>query len=134
MSDDATGPNDGDSSGVRNASAESNATLNATFDLLSSRRRRYALYHLDAASVDVFDLDELVDAVVEWERATDSGDDDGDDAAHRRRVAVSLHHEHLPKLADAGVVDYDARSRTVRFRDADDLAAYLALSVTNDRS
>lgn len=30
------------------------------------------------------------------------------------RVATRLHHVGLPKLADAGVVDYDQRSKTVR--------------------
>jgi hypothetical protein len=27
---------------------------------------------------------------------------------------VDLHHNHLPRLADAGVVDYDPRSKTIR--------------------
>lgn len=35
----------------------------------------------------------------------------------RKRTAHRLHHATLPKLADAGFVEYDAGSRTVRFRD-----------------
>lgn len=31
-----------------------------------------------------------------------------------KQVAVRLHHCGLPKLADAGVLDYDPRSKTVR--------------------
>ena len=33
------------------------------------------------------------------------------------RVALSLHHLHLPKLDDAGFVDYDADARTVAATD-----------------
>jgi len=29
--------------------------------------------------------------------------------------AVSLHHARLPKLADAGLIEYDPQSKTVRF-------------------
>lgn len=35
--------------------------------------------------------------------------------ADRDRLRVDLHHRHLPKLAAAGIVDYDARSNTVRY-------------------
>lgn len=31
-------------------------------------------------------------------------------------VAIQLHHSDLPRLDDVGVVDYDARSKTVRYR------------------
>ncbi|QLG27919.1 hypothetical protein HUG10_10290 [Halorarum halophilum] len=36
--------------------------------------------------------------------------------AGEAHVAVYLHHSILPKLANAGLVDYDARSRTARYR------------------
>lgn len=36
--------------------------------------------------------------------------------AGEAHVAVYLHHSILPGLADAGLVDYDARSRTARYR------------------
>ena len=35
--------------------------------------------------------------------------------AARNRAALQLHHTALPKLSGVGVVDYDARSRTVRY-------------------
>lgn len=37
----------------------------------------------------------------------------------QRRVATRLNHVTLPKLADVGVIDYDARSNTARCRDAE---------------
>jgi len=31
-------------------------------------------------------------------------------------IAISLHHSTLPKLDDAGLIEYDPRSTTVRYR------------------
>jgi hypothetical protein len=38
-----------------------------------------------------------------------------DDA--REDTRLHLHHVHLPKLADVGLVDYDIQSSTVRYRE-----------------
>lgn len=40
-------------------------------------------------------------------------------------MAIDLHHRDLPKLEAAGLVEYDARSRTVRYDDHPALEAYL---------
>lgn len=34
----------------------------------------------------------------------------------KRQVAIRLHHVTLPKLAAAGLIDYDTRSNTARYR------------------
>lgn len=39
--------------------------------------------------------------------ATIRAEDEAADEQLRRRVRISLHHNHLPKLADAGVITYD---------------------------
>lgn len=88
-------------------------SLDRIFDLLASRRRRYVVYQLNEAETAVVTLDELADQLVEWERDWD-GRDDRERATYRDRVRVTLHHNHLPRLADAGLIDYDARSQTVR--------------------
>jgi len=82
--------------------------------LLADARRRRVLYELRDRSDDVATLDELVDALLPEE------DGAADDPAHER-VAASLCHHHLPKLADAGVVQYDERSGVVRYEKDDDL-------------
>jgi len=69
--------------------------------LVADRRRRHLLQTLreeDTASVD--DL--------AGKLASDGG-------ASPERVAVDLHHNHLPKLADEEIVEYDSRSNTVRY-------------------
>jgi len=40
-----------------------------------------------------------------------------------RDVVVSLHHVHLPKLDDAGLLSYDSRTRTVADVDGEAVAA-----------
>lgn len=38
---------------------------------------------------------------------------------------LSLHHFHLPKLADAGIIEYDSRGNTVRYRGGDILEEFM---------
>ncbi|MFC4551353.1 MULTISPECIES: DUF7344 domain-containing protein [Halorussus] len=146
MPDDASGSDDRDASPAgSDASGDVvHDRLDETFELMSNRRCRYALYHFDSASVDVFDFEELVDAVAAWERETDAadverGETDAADAEaktdgnHRQAVAVALHHDCLPRLVDFGAVEYDPRSKTIRYYGSDDLTPYLRLSVSLDR-
>nr|WP_135304922.1 hypothetical protein [Halomicroarcula amylolytica] len=52
-------------------------------------------------------LRELVDWVAGQEEAHNSD--------QYESIAIALHHTHLPKLAEHEVLDYDVRSRTVRY-------------------
>lgn len=104
--------------------------LDTLYEILSKRRCRLVLSHLEAASVDVVELDDIVDHVVEREAspgaaAPANADADADAADHRRRVATTLHHRHLPRLSVTPLLDYDGRSKTVRYRGDDRVAAYL---------
>ena len=80
------------------------------FDLLSDHRRRVLLYALrrrdPGASVPV---DTLVDRLLETEEEAGPSER----ADRRDRIAVDLRHRHLPRLADAGLVDLDG-DRIVR--------------------
>lgn len=86
----------------------------ARFDLLRSGRRRAVLRRLDDADGPV-PLAELVAAAVsrEAEAAFTPG--------QHERVTVGLEHVHLPKLEEAGVVEYDDVERTARLLDGHDL-------------
>ncbi len=43
---------------------------------------------------------------------------DTDNHSTREEVRIDLRHTHLPRLADAGAVDYDRRHGTIRFTDS----------------
>lgn len=92
--------------------------LDAVFDVLRDSRRRYLLYHLTDADDGVFSLEELVQAVREYEA-------DGDDRPPRQAVRTSLVHDHLPRLGDLDVLEHDPRHGTVRFHGAGLLDGWL---------
>jgi IS4 transposase len=80
-------------------------SLDEVFELLASRRRRYALYYLRGRQEPVH-RDEMTRRVAAWEAGVPP--DDVSDAA-ATRVATSLHHVHLPRLREEGLVEYDPR-------------------------
>lgn len=106
MADDSSG---GPDSGGRSAWAEQtleSEQLDDWFDLLRDRTCRFVLYRLVLADADALTIGELGD----WLAEHDVGPERPD------RVELELHHATIPRLADAGVVNYDPRSGTVRRR------------------
>lgn len=89
------------------------------FDLLRASRRRYVLYYL-LSNRDSTTVDALATHVARRE-----GLDDPD------RVATSLHHSHLPKLADAGLVSVESGDVTPLDAIAS-IEPYLSLSAPHD--
>lgn len=73
---------------------------------LADDHRRYVIEYLSETDGEVASLNELVDYV-----ATHCSDAFGPE-----EVAIRLHHVCLPKLDDAGLLEYDSRSETVRYR------------------
>ena len=45
------------------------------------------------------------------------------------RIAIAVHHNHLPKLAETDVVDFDSDSETIRYND-DELVETLLESIS----
>jgi DNA-binding transcriptional ArsR family regulator len=103
-------------------------SLDLVFDLLSDSRRRYALYYLNDQPDGVATIENLTKNVIALERSagadeettakteTVSGHDPGDGSADQRAsVRMELQHIHLPKLEDAGILEQDPRSETVRY-------------------
>jgi len=72
------------------------------------------------------DFDDLVAVVVESE-CPDSGP-----GTHRQRVATNLHHVHLPKLADAGLLFYGLEEGTVEYHGSERLESFLGPTETGD--
>ena len=77
--------------------------------LLSDERRRALLEILDDGPAPLH-RDELASALAEREAGGAVAADE------HRAVVVALHHNHLPRLADLGLVDYDRASGLVEPR------------------
>jgi DNA-binding transcriptional ArsR family regulator len=91
--------------------------VSAAFDLLSDARRRGVLYAAERGEQTT--VEELADQIASW-----LDDAEGDSCGSS--VRLSLIHTHLPKLADAGVVEYDRERGTVELAGgATDLEPFL---------
>lgn len=77
--------------------------------ILGDERRQYATLALARADGDL-SLEELTTAVAVQER----GDSEGEASEFRTSVRISLHHVHLAKLSEAGVVSYDEERGLVK--------------------
>lgn len=82
----------------------------ALFSALSQRRRRIVCYHL--RETGRADLRTLADTVSGW-LAVGPGPDDSVD---HESVRVDLHHVHLPKLDDSGLIDYDCDEQVATWK------------------
>ncbi|WP_255170832.1 DUF7344 domain-containing protein [Natrononativus amylolyticus] len=83
-------------------------SLDELFGLLAQRRRRYVLYEL--RDRDHVDVRELAVAIVARET-----NDPPDNVPEERieRVSIRLHHNDLPMLHDAKLLEYDERQGDV---------------------
>lgn len=88
-------------------------SVDELFALLADERRQ-ALIAVLASHDGPVDVNELTRAVAALET-----DDDVTDAheSDLRRIRLTLHHVHLPKMADYGVISYDPDRRTVMLAD-----------------
>jgi hypothetical protein len=107
-------------------------THDALFRAMAEPHRRVVCRYLSARDEGVADFDDLVEHVVRRERAREDVEpedvepedvepedvepEDVEPGDRRRQVEIRLYHVHLPMLSDAGVVEFDARSGTVRYR------------------
>ncbi|WP_435068649.1 DUF7344 domain-containing protein [Haloplanus sp. C73] len=94
------------------------------FSLLSNQRRRYVIHYLHRTP-EPASLRDLTEQVAAWENGVTVEDLE---YKQRKRVYTSLHQTHLPKLVEAGIVEYDRDEGTVALTDrAAALDTYLEL-------
>jgi hypothetical protein len=120
-SQDGPVPRAGDDETADSGSGSSNPTEQEVFDVLSNRRRRYALYALlrDGTAT----IGSLADQVAAWENGCSVSDVT---PVERKRVYTALQQSHLPKLERTGLVDFDPDSGRVQTTPAaEDLDIYL---------
>lgn len=77
-------------------------SLETVFEILADRDRRAICRYLVSEASGVATVEEIADALTETE-------------ASSQRLALNCHHRHLPKLDDAGLIEYDPRSNAVRY-------------------
>lgn len=85
--------------------------------VLARRRNRAVLQYFRGSPTDVASLTDVAEYV--RSRA------DTHDPPDRKRVATILHHRSIPKLSAVGVVEYDPRTKTVRYRGDQMVEEYL---------
>ncbi|MFC4451766.1 DUF7344 domain-containing protein [Halorussus aquaticus] len=95
-------------------------SLDTIFELVRNPRRRHAISVLSDRE-STLSASELAAAVAQ--RMDETGRDGP--PATPDEVAESLHHVHLPKMADANVVAYDPETREVSLARADAVAPFV---------
>lgn len=92
--------------------------VSSTFRLLADRDRRILLRYQAYHRGERVQLRDLADAIVSGRPA---------DSSHSQMaVEITLRHSHLPNLADAGIIEYDARRGVVRYDGDEFLESVLA--------
>lgn len=119
---DAGSPNA--SEGYVGTERDISPTLDATLDLLSNRRRRYVLYYLRKEGETV-SLAELAERIADWDES---------ETRSTEAVVADLYHSHLPRMDDAGVVDFDDAANAVTLREdrRSPLSDYLDLAAREE--
>lgn len=84
-------------------------SLDEVFQLLTRKRRRFALYYLEERGEPVT-VDELASTIDDWESGSGPGEVPGD---RFENVCLELKHEHLPKASEVAFIEYDHREGVV---------------------
>lgn len=93
--------------------------LTEAFDLLTHPHRRYVLYYLSNES-NVVNIDTLAVAIAKWD-----GEHTGTAQTNHEEILWTLHHTHLPKLADAGVITFGPNRDSITLREMGHLDQFL---------
>ena len=119
-----TMPNDGAPAEEPTAMTDGGLSKGEIFDVLRNQRRRFVLQYLKRRDEPV-ELGDLATQVASWEYRTPC---DEVSSEQRKRVYTTLQQTHLPRMAEAHIVDYDSEAGliqpTARTRD---LSIYLEI-------
>ena len=83
-------------------------------DIVANPRRRALLHYLRTNGDDTVRLDELARSI-----AADGGHTASSHSGDSIAKDIELHHTHLPKLAAAGIIEYDAQRGVVTYHSTD---------------
>ncbi|WP_227355101.1 DUF7344 domain-containing protein [Haladaptatus salinisoli] len=88
---------------------EETLPLDAQFDIVANRRRRCLLRCIEAHDSPIA-LADLADEVAVREHESHLSDVPAEEV---KRTYLSLYHKHVPKLAEANIVEYDQKRDSV---------------------
>lgn len=92
--------------------AQDTTGLNETFSLLMHPHRRYVLYYL-TKEFEVVDIQTLAAAIANWH----ADQPDTSWSGNSDTVETGLRHTHLPKLAAAGIITFDADTGSIELNE-----------------
>lgn len=115
----ANGDGDSDSEDGSTGGPAGTLSLDAIISMLAHQRRRDLLSYLESEPTRTASVNECVSYIVDREEERT-----GSRPGHEQ-VEVTFYHVHVPKLVEAGVVEYDDRSREVRYRGHHRLETFL---------
>ena len=103
-------------------SGDESKSLDTIFEVLKNRRRRLVLRYLKTTSesASIGELAEHIAAIENDIKQAELG------SQQRKRVYISLYQSHLPKMDDAGVIQFDQNRGTISLTEtADSFYEYL---------
>lgn len=106
-----------DASRSDETSGETDERVDALLKVLADEQHRQVVRYFQTVEDDMAAVADLIDYTV----AEEPGD------VTREQVETTFHHVTLPKLATLGVIEYDARTRTVRYLSSPVLERLLAV-------
>jgi len=74
------------------------------FDVLANQRRRFAVHLLKREDEDRVAIGDMAEQIAAWENGIDTAEITGNE---RKRVYTALQQSHLPKMDEAGVVEFN---------------------------
>ena len=74
------------------------------FDVLANQRRRFAVHLLKREEADKLEIGDMAEQIAAWENGIETAEITGNE---RKRVYTALQQSHLPKMDDAGVVEFN---------------------------
>lgn len=86
-----------------------NLSTNAVLDVLAHHHRREILKVLINSDTNTVEFDEIIPQICSRETSRVGS------YPSRNQISTEFHHVHLPKLTDAGVVEYDSRTKELRY-------------------
>lgn len=96
------------------------ATIDRVFAALATETSRSVLAYFEASDSQTASIDDLTEYIAARQSASD--------ARTPAQLRVRLHHTDLPKLDDAGLIDYDPRTTTVRYREEHSVKEWTAIA------